>query len=245
MTLRLVRARTRQSASASGRHALVAVLLVAGLTACGGDDKDGGEEVDGAAVLAEAKQQRDETSGIHLALTTPELPEGVSGVLSADGDLTRAPAFEGELKVLFGGLTATVPVISAGGKVYAKIPPLQVRWEEVDPSDYQAPDPAGLIDPDKGVPAWLSAATDVEQGEKERDGRTVVTVYTATVPGEAVSSAIPTAQARGSFDAEFRIDDAGRLVGGTFTGPFYASGGDVVYDLEVSDYGLDKDIKAP
>lgn len=227
------------------RLALAAVLLTAGLTSCSGGEKDEGDKVDGTAVLAEAKKQLDATSGVHLSLTTPELPDGVSGVLSAEGDLTRAPAFQGELKVLFSGLTATVPVISVGGKVYAKIPPLQVRWEEVDPGDYQAPDPAGLIDPDKGVPAWLSEATNVEQGKKERDGKTVVTLYTATVPGEAVASAIPTAVAERSFDAEFRIDDDGRLVGGTFTGPFYGAGGDVVYDLKVSDYGLDKDIKAP
>jgi lipoprotein LprG len=95
------------------------------------------------------------------------------------------------------------------------------------------------------VPNWLTAAENVEKGEQERDGRTVVTVYTASIPGDAVKSAIPTAVAERSFDAEFRIDEDDRLVGGTFTGPFYASGGDVVYDLTLTDYGLDKDITAP
>ena len=245
---RLVRSRTRSSASAPGRGAVVAaVLLVAGsLGACSGsDEKDGADGPSGKEVLATAKQHLDDTSGFHLALTTPELPDGVSGVLSAEGDLTRAPAFDGKLKVLFSGLTADVPVISAGGKVYAKIPPLQTRWAEVDPADYRAPDPARLIDPEGGVPAWLTAATNVETGKKKREGKTVVTTYTASLPGEAVKSAIPTAVAQRSFDAEFRIDEDDRLVGGTFTGPFYGSGGDVVYKLAVSDYGLDKDIKAP
>jgi lipoprotein LprG len=223
-----------------------AVLLAAGsLAACSGGDADETDDTSGPEVLAAAKQQLDDTTGVHLALTTPELPDGVSGVLSAEGDVTKAPAFEGELKVLFSGLTADVPVISVGGKVYAKIPPLQTRWDEVDPADYQAPDPATLIDPDEGVPNWLTAAENVEKGEQERDGRTVVTVYTASIPGDAVKSAIPTAVAERSFDAEFRIDEDDRLVGGTFTGPFYASGGDVVYDLTLTDYGLDKDITAP
>jgi lipoprotein LprG len=223
-----------------------AVLLAAGsLAACSGGDAAETDDASGPEVLAAAKQQLDDTTGVHLALTTPELPDGVSGVLSAEGDVTKAPAFEGELKVLFSGLTADVPVISVGGKVYAKIPPLQTRWDEVDPADYQAPDPATLIDPDEGVPNWLTAAENVEKGEQERDGRTVVTVYTASIPGDAVKSAIPTAVAERSFDAEFRIDEDDRLVGGTFTGPFYASGGDVVYDLTLTDYGLDKDITAP
>ena len=224
--------------------AATALLMSGGLASCGGDKLDSAG-ADPTKVLAKAKQQLDDTSGIHLTLTTPELPDGVSGVLSADGDLTRAPAFQGSLKVLFSGLTADVPVISVGGKVYAKIPPLQVKWNEVDPSDYQAPDPATLIDPEGGVPAWLTAAKNVEEGKKKRDGKTVVTTYTGSIPGEAVKSAIPTAVAQRSFDAEFRIDDQDRLVGGTFTGPFYGSGGDVVYDLTVSDYGLDKTIKAP
>ena len=224
----------------------VAVLLAAtSLTSCGGDKKDADNGVDATQVLAQAKQKLDDTSGVHLALTTPELPDGVSGVLSATGEVTRAPAFQGELKVMFGGLTATVPVISVGGKVYAKIPPLQLRWEQVDPADYQAPDPATLLDPDDGVPNWLTAAQHVQKGKQKREGKAVVTVYTASVPGDAVKSAIPTASAERSFDAEFRIDDHDRLVGGTFTGPFYGSGGDVVYDLALSDYGLDKTIKAP
>ena len=229
------------------RHALVTLALLAStaLTACSGGGEEKKADTSGPEVLAEAKQQLDDTSGVHLALTTPQLPDGVSGVLSAEGDLTKAPAFEGELKVLFSGLSATVPVISVGGTVYAKIPPLQTRWDEVDPADYQAPDPATLIDPDKGVPNWLTAATNVETGDKKREGKTVVTVYTASIPGAAVRSAIPTAVAERSFDAEFRVDDQGRLVGGTFTGPFYASGGDVVYDLTLTKYGLDKDIKAP
>jgi lipoprotein LprG len=232
------------------RHALVALALSVAVTStalagCSGGDKEAKADTSGPRVLAAAKKKIDETSGVHLALTTPKLPDGVSGVLSADGDLTRTPAFEGELKVLFSGLTATVPVISVGGKVYAKIPPLQTTWNEVDPGDYQAPDPATLIDPDQGVPNWLTAATNVETGEKKREGKQVVIVYTASLPGEAVKSAIPTATAQRSFDAEFRIDQDGKLVGGTFTGPFYGSGGDVVYDLEVTDYGLTKDIKAP
>ncbi len=223
----------------------LAALALGGLTACSADETEpSGEDV--SQVLVEAKQELDETSGVSFALSTEELPDGVSGILDATGSGTHDPAaFEGTLTVKFSGITADVPVISVDGEVYAKVPPLQTQWSQIEPEDYDAPDPAALLDPAEGISAWLTEATDVEEGEQRRDGRAVVTTYTGQVPGDAVAAAIPTAVAERSFDAEFRIDDDGRVVGGTFTGPFYAQGEEVTYDLSISDYGSTPEISAP
>lgn len=233
---------TRRAATRLGLAAASAAVV---LTGCSGDEP---AATDGEAteVLAGAKEQLDATSGFDFALSTEELPDGVSGILDASGTGTHEPqAFEGSLTVKFSGLTAEVPVISTGGRVYAKVPPIQDRWSEIEPADYEAPDPAGLLDPDEGISAWLTEADDVDAGEQVRDGGAVVTPYTARLPGRSVASVIPTAVSSSSFDAEFRIDEEGRLVGGTFTGPFYATGGDVTYDLRISDYGTDQEITAP
>ncbi len=225
--------------------ALCAALATVLLVSCS-DDQGKPTGDDAGEVLAEAKRLLDETPGFAIALSTPELPDGVSGILDASGTGTHDPAaFDGALKVKFSGITADVPVISVDGTVYAKVPPLQAQWSEIEPQDYDAPDPVGLLDPDEGISTWLVEATDVEEGDQVRDGRTVVTTYSGRLPGDAVAASIPTAVAERSFDAEFRVDDEGRVVGGTFTGPFYAQGDEVTYDLTISDYGATPEITAP
>jgi lipoprotein LprG len=236
--------RRRRAGTGAARATLVvacAAVLVSGCT----DDQPAADG-EGAEVLASAKQQLDATPGFDFALSTDELPDGASGILNAEGTGMHQPqAFDGTLTVRFSGLNAEVPVISTGGRVFAKVPPLQTRWSEIEPADYDAPDPAALLDPDQGISAWLTEAEDVEAGDRVRDGGTVVTPYTARLPGRAVAAAIPTAVRSSTFDAEFRIDEDGRMVGGTFTGPFYPETGDVTYDLTISGYGTDREITAP
>ena len=232
----------RRGATRLGAVAGLAALVLVGCS----DDQPAPTDAEATQVLAEAKQQLDDTPGFEFDLSTDELPDGVSGILTAQGVGMHEPrGFEGTLTVRFSGITADVPVISTDGRVYAKVPPLQTRWSEIEPADYDAPDPAGLLDPDEGLSAWLTEADGVEAGDQVRDGGAVVTPYTARLPGEAVASVIPTATSSSSFDAEFRIDEEGRMIGGTFTGPFYPTGGDVTYDLTISGYGTDQEITAP
>lgn len=237
--------RARPARRGAARLGLATLVAVALLTGCS-EDEPAVTDAEATQVLAEAKQQLDETPGFDFELSTDELPDGVSGILDATGTGVHEPqGFEGTLTVRFSGITAEVPVISTDGRVYAKVPPLQTRWSEIEPADYDAPDPAGLLDPDEGISAWLTEAEGVEAGDRVRDGGSVVTPFTARLPGRAVASVIPTATSSSSFDAEFRIDEDGRMVGGTFTGPFYPTGGDVTYDLVVSGYGSDEEITAP
>ena len=223
--------------------ALAAVLLTATLAACGGAD----DEADARPpedVLADARVQLDETSGVRIGLTTDELPDGTDWVLDATGVGTHAPAFDGEIKVLVSGITATVPVVALDGTVHAKLP-FTKEYAAIDPADYGSPDPAQLMATEGGISSWLTEATGVEAGDQTRQGEAVVTAYTGTVPGEAVQAVIPSADAAADFDATFEVDDDGRLVEALVSGPFYGSAGDVDYTVSLSDYGTDGEITAP
>jgi lipoprotein LprG len=218
---------------------LGAVLALSGCSGSSSEETESPEEV-----LAAAKTQLDQTPGVTLALTTPELPDRVDGVLEAKGVGTHAPAFEGSLTLLASGVTVDVPVVAVDGVVHAQFP-FSRNYAEVDPAEYGAPDPAQLLDPEVGVSSWLTAATDLAEGERTRQGEAVLSSYTGTVPGEAVAATIPSADAAAEFPATFAVDDQGRLVDAVVTGPFYGDAGDVAYSVALSDYGTEKEITAP
>jgi len=212
------------------------------LTACsGGDDSDGASAED---TLAAAKQTLDDTSGVQIDLTTDELPDGVDGVVDASGIGTHAPAFDGEIKVLVNNVSVNVPVVAVDGDVYAQVP-FTEGFSPIEPSDYGAPDPAALMDPDSGISGWLTAVEGVEQGDEVRDGDQVLTRYTGTLPGSVVADVIPSADQEADFDVTFSIDDEDQLVTADVEGPFYGSEGDVDYKITLSEYGTEKDITAP
>ena len=241
---------TPQAPRRPGRHrarvrAAAGTALAASLLAgCSGGDDGSGTTATPEDVLAEARTQLDETSGVRIALTTDELPEGVDGVLDATGVGTHAPAFDGEIKVLVSGITAAVPVVALDGTVHAKLP-FTKAYAEIDPADYGSPDPAQLMATEGGISSWLTEATGVEEGDQTRQGEAVLTTYSGTVPGTAVASVIPSADESADFEATFEVDDEGRLAEALVTGPFYGSAGDVAYTVALSDYGIDEEITAP
>lgn len=222
-----------------------AAAVVLSLAGCSGSGtaSDAGSPPP-ATVLGHAKDLLDATSGVHVSLATEKLPTGVSGILSAEGVATDAPAFEGTLKASAEGISADVPVVAVGGKVYAELP-FTTKYVVVDPADYGAPDPAQLLSPDHGLSALLTGVEDPETGKATRDGKDVLKTYSGTVPGELVSTIIPSADTSADFDATFSVDDQGRLRGTELTGPFYGQGGEVTYTIGFDDYGTVKDITAP
>lgn len=221
---------------------LAAVLVAGALAGCTGGD--GGEERAPVEVLRSAKQELDATSGVRVGLRTDELPEGVDGIVSATGVGTHDPAFEGDLKVATGGLTADVPVVAAQGKVFAQLP-FTTEFVEVDPADYAAPDPAQLMATDGGLSSLLTAVRDPQAGEPVRSGEDVLTSYSGTVPGRAVRQVLPSARPRDDFEATFTVDDADRLREARLTGPFYPGAGDLTYSVTFEDYGISPDIRLP
>jgi lipoprotein LprG len=229
----------RRTRAALAVAAVVAPVLLA---SCSGADSS--SEGTPEERLAAAKTTLDDTSGVHIRLAADSLPKGVNGLLSADGVGTHDPAFEGTIKVAASGITADAAVVAVGGVVQAKLP-FTTKFVPIDPADYGAPDPADLMNAEGGLSSLLTAAEGVEEGEQVRDGDAVLTKYTATVPGEAVASVIPSAAADADFDASFTIDDSDRLDEVVLTGPFYPDADEVTYTVDFVEYGIDKDIAAP
>jgi lipoprotein LprG len=221
-------------------------LGLGGLSGCGGDDEPkGGGNAD--EVLAAAKKTLDETSGVKISLATDDLPNGVTGITSADGTGVHPSAFEGTFKLSVSGLPADADVIAVDGKTYAKNSLLLPDWTPIDPADYGAPDPARLMDPDGGFSGLLSAADDVVAGDSVRGGagnKEILTEYTGTISSDAVEALIPAAE--GDFDFTYTISDEGELREAVIKGAFYGKDeGDVTYTLTLDDYGTEKEITAP
>jgi lipoprotein LprG len=192
--------------------------------------------------LAAAKRAFDASRYIGFDLSTPRLPSGVgTGLYSAGGTGTHAPAFTGKVKAK-AGLTLDVDVVAVGGKVYAKLP--FVGWTSIDVAKYGAPDPAALMDKRSGLSSLFTDATHLRNGGQERDGSTVLTKVNGTLPGRAVHAIFPTA-ATEPFDATFKLTDGNVLRSAEFTGPFYSGQDDVTYTLNVRLNAGPVAIKAP
>jgi lipoprotein LprG len=229
---------------------LVLGLALGGLTACTDDSKDGGDGGDKASatdVLAAAKKTLDDTTGVNISMTTGDLPKGVTGITAADGTGIHPSAFEGTFKLSVSGLPADADVIAVGGKTYAKNSLLLPDWTEIDPSDYGAPDPAKLMDPDGGFSGLLAAAADVKTGDSVRGGESnkeILTEYTGTISSDAVAALIPAAE--GDFSFTYTISDDDQLREAVLKGAFYGEdNGEVTYTLTLDAYGTQKDITAP
>jgi lipoprotein LprG len=179
-----------------------------------------------------------------LALATEALPEGINGLTTATGVATHAPAFEGEVELIYSEASVKVPVVAVDGLVFAQIP-FTVGWSDIDPAEYGAPDPAQLLNPETGISTWLTEATDIEEGEQVREGETVLTTYTGTLAGDVVARAIPSAEKDTEFAVTFRLDEDDRLRSADIAGEFYEPGSEVEYVLDLTNYGTEKEITRP
>jgi lipoprotein LprG len=226
------------------RGLVLATVSTAALSGCSGDTSSGSDSSPEEA-LAQAKTRLDDTSGVHLSLSTDDLPDGIAGIKAADGVANHDPAFDGKITVVLSGQDFEVPVVAVDDKVYVQLP-LTPGWQDIDPADYGAPDPSQLMSPDAGFSALLPATTDLEEGDSVRggkDNKEVLTEYSGTVPASAVENVIPTAT--GDFDVTYTVTDAGELREATLTGDFYDSGDSMSYTVGFDDYGTETDIKAP
>ncbi|GAA2152859.1 hypothetical protein GCM10009844_36550 [Nocardioides koreensis] len=222
-----------------------AVLIALALTSCTDASSSAGDGKSPEDVLAAAKAKLDETSGVNLSLTTDDLPSDVTGVEKASGVGTHDPAFDGSITVVLSGQAFEVPVVSVDQKVWVQLP-LTPGWQDIDPGDYGAPDPARLMSDDEGFSSLLPATTDVQKGDSVRggsDNSEVLTEYTGTVSGDVVKNIIPTAS--GDFDATYTVSDDGELREADLTGVFYKDSDSMTYTVTFDDYGTEKTITAP
>jgi len=223
--------------------AVAAMVLLAGCTGSSDDDKSPEQTPEQA--LAAAKRTLDETSGVHVVLASKDVDPAIPGLLSGSGTLTNAPAFQGKIVVQVPGLKPEVPVVSVDGKVYAQLP-LTTGWQEIDPTDYGAPDPAALMSHDRGLSSMLTATTGVTKGDTVRGGegnKEVLTSYAGTLPASAAKVIVPSVT--GDVAATYTLTDDDELREAVLRGDFYGTGASETYTVTVDDYGIRQDIKAP
>jgi lipoprotein LprG len=222
--------------------ALVTPMLLAGCG--GGDDEKKSEAQTPARVMQTAKKNFDDASSVHIVLSTESSPTSGNGVLGANGDVTQDPAFKGDVKVVLSGLTATVPITSVAGKVYAKLP-LQTKYTVIKPAEYGAPDPADFADPENGLSSLLTKLEDLKKVGASRSGGTILTTYSGTLPGAAVKQIIPSAVAKETYATKVGVDEDGHATTVKVTGPFFTGNDDVTYDVKFSGYDQGVEITAP
>jgi lipoprotein LprG len=233
------------------RHLLPALLttglLMAGCSGSsdeGSDSSDGGSTADLEARLADAKATLDGAETIELSLATKQLPDGITGLLSAKGAGNHSPAFKGTVTVVTGGASLGADVIATGGTVYAKTGFLP-DFAPIDPASLQAPDPATLFSADDGITQILVSTEDLREDGQTREGDDVLTTIKGTLPGDLVKKIIPSADATSNFAATYRLDDDDTVRDATLTGAFYPGGDKVTYTVTLETSDTPVTIEAP
>jgi lipoprotein LprG len=214
---------------------VLAILLTAGLvTACGPGKSNPQAQRDLLKErLIEARSKIDKAETVNLTLGAKTLPDGTSGLLSATGTGTHAPAFKGTVKVITGGATVTAEVVAVGSEVMAK-PSFAPIFLKVDPASLKAPNPAALFETATGFSQVLVETKGLTEGAKSRDGKEVLTTITGSIPGSVVRAILPSADVASSFPVTYRLTDDNELRDASITGPFYPGIADVTYDITVT-----------
>ena len=228
---------------------LTAGLLLGGCTGSSGGSDSGGDAKGGdaaalAARLTDAKTALDKAETISISLSTKNLPDDVTGLLSATGKGNHSPAFTGKVSVVTGGASLGADVIATGGKVYAKtgfLPDFTV----IDPATLKAPDPATLLKADGGITEILTKTDGLAEDGQSRDGKDVLTSIKGTLPGTVVQTIIPSAAADQTFTVVYRLDDDDNLRDATLTGQFYAPAAKVTYTVALETSDTPVTIEAP
>lgn len=225
--------------------AIVVFAAVISLGGCSGGDKDSPADTSKLqARLDTAKQKIDDAETIKISLSTPKIPSGVSGLLSAKGEGNHSPAFKGKVTVVTGGTSLGADVIAVDGDVLAKTS-FSPDYLSIDPASLKAPDPAALFDKATGITQILSKTDKLADGGKSRDGSDVLTTIEGTLPGDVVKTIIPSANPGAKFNVTYRLDGDDVLRDATLRGPFYGGGGNVTYTVVLTASDTPVTIEAP
>lgn len=225
---------------------IVTVLAVAG---CSGNDDDGVEtgpaDQGAAARLDAAADLLDATSGVRFTVEGSDLPDSGTVILGAEGAAAPPGSFDGDIRVLTAGLSATIEVISVDGQLWAKLP-MTTDFAPVDAETLGFSDPGALLDPERGVSQLLRSAIEPAESGQARMGAEVVDEITATLPGELVGQVLTIADPAAEVAAAFALDEeTGHLRRAVLTGPFVGDSGTQTYTVLLDDYDQAVDISAP
>ena len=226
---------------------VTARLIVAGLVAGCSGGSSGGSQQSTAALLARAKTVLDQTSSVHFVLTSTGVPAGGVGarVVGGEGVAERPRDFQGTLKIMLGSTTASIEVISVGGKVYIK-PPFTTKYAVTDPAIFHLKDPGMLVDQQTGVSRLLTAMTGAQSLGKARINGEVVQEIKGTVPGSVVGSLLTTADPSKPVTITVALaDPSGQLRRAVLSGPFYRLNTTSTFTIVFDRYGEKVTVVAP
>src|SRR3954470_20797599 len=227
--------------------AALSALCVVTVASCSSESKGaptGQTQATPAQRLAVAKSKVDAAPSVHLRLASSNVPQGSSGVVSADGRGQHPPAFKGTFQVTLNGVQADAEITSLDGEVFAKLP-LIPGTNQIDPKTFGLPDPAVLFSPDKGLTRLLTATASPVAGKQVRQGSEVLSTITGTVPGKAVTDLFLIGDSNGTFSVTYGLTDAGELRQVVITGPFFGTGTTSTYTLTLDQYGKPVTITKP
>lgn len=227
--------------------AVLSGLCVVTVTSCSSDPQgasSGQSQQSPAQQLAAAKTKVDAAPSVHLKLASANVPQGASGVVSADGWGKHPPAFKGTFKVTLKGVQADAEITSIGGEVYAKLP-LIPGTNKIDPKTFGLPDPAVLFSPDQGLTTLLTATTAPVAGDKVRQGSEVLSTIKGSLPGKAVTDLFLIGDSSGTFSVTYGLTDSQELRQVVITGPFFGAGTTSTYTLTLDQYGQPVTISKP
>lgn len=197
--------------------------------------------------LEAVKKVVDAAAGLHLEVTSAQVPSSVNGLLSGSGDGSHAPAFKGDLTVQIAGASAKVPVVALDGKVYAKLPIAPV-FTVVDPSTFGAPDPAVLFSTGSdGLSSLLPKTQGAKLGAQQRNGAETVDIINGTLPSSAIKKVLGFGKdATGlKYNVEYQVTAKNELRQVKMTGPFFEAGGKTSYVLALTKYGEKVNVTKP
>ena len=222
---------------------MTAGLLMTTLTACSGSEAPP-QKLTASEQLSAARAKVEQAKSMHLTLRSSGIPSSANGVLSADGDGTPAPAFKGTLDARIAGFQAKVEVVAIGTLLYLKLP-FTTEFAQVDPKEYNAPNPAQLFATQGGITSLMTTTTNPVEGEKSRLGADVLVTITGKLPGDKVASLLSIGDAAKTYDVTYGITDpGGELRSVTLVGPFH-KGATSTYTLTLDKYGAPVEISKP
>lgn len=225
-----------------GVAVLLGVAALAGCTAGGADPTATPESPTNK--LAAIKAYVDRASSVRMAMTSRDIPGDAQGVLGAKGVGAHPPAFKGTVTARVKGIQADIDIIAVDGKIYAKLP-LVPGMREVSADQLDAPDPAMLFNPDKGITPLLTMTTDAAYGPETRSGSDVLATITGKLPGAKIVDLFWTGDRSGEFAVTYGyVEATGELRTVELTGPFFGAATST-YALTLDQYGQQVDIRAP
>ncbi len=218
-----------------------AVIVLAG---CSGSKSSAGSS-DPTALLAAARADLAAAQTVHFSLTSSDVPGGGTRLVSGEGVIARPKLFQGKFAIMLNGSQVSVDLISAGDKVYAKLP-FSSGYQVTDPSSFGLSDPATLIDPQNGIARMFGELTGVTDKGSLRIGDDVVTQVDGSLPGAVVGDLLTSADPAQPVKAELYVTQAGhQLRRVVLTGPFFVKGQDSTFNLLLDQYGRPVTITAP